>query len=278
MEQNSGIELTFDLVESAVMKSKDNAFIFYLDIANKLPKQVNVKSPLATYITVQGEEIEQDFWLSGLVNGYGGTTIRSGAFKKMGIVIDKQKLRKISSDDRLYVTIELPKLAQRFNFGFVCSDEAEKRFSLYESDQEAVESESPKGASVSAAIEPDVVDQTNSGPAPSKQEITDIIERLELLEEKFGIAISGLYATSYYQSNGTPPYHEVRINFDVTSLSGGAFERSFPIRASAYNAVGQLLDTSSAYIDNEKFIGFSPMSILSHLDQEPTKIRLFPAA
>ncbi len=111
-----------------------------------------------------------------------------------------------------------------------------------------------------------------------KLEITHIIERLELLEEKFGIAISGLYASCYYRSNGTPPYHQVIINFDVTSLNGEQLERSLKINASAYNSAGQLLDTSSAYINNEEFIGFGPMSILAHLDQAPERIRLFPAA
>ncbi len=110
-----------------------------------------------------------------------------------------------------------------------------------------------------------------------KLEITNIVERLELLEEKFGIAISALYASCYYQSYGTPPYHEVKINFDVTSLSGRELERSFNISASAYNAAGQLLDTSSTYINNEEFMGFGPGSILCHLDQAPAKIRLFPS-
>lgn len=110
-----------------------------------------------------------------------------------------------------------------------------------------------------------------------KLEITNIVERLELLEEKFGIAISALFASCYYESYGTPPYHAVTINFDVTSLSGGKLECSFKISASAYNLAGQLLGTSSTYINNEEFIGFGPESILCHLDQAPAKIRLFPS-
>jgi ankyrin repeat protein len=114
-------------------------------------------------------------------------------------------------------------------------------------------------------------------PSPTKQEITKIIERLELLEEKFGIAISGLYA-NYETGNPAFP-HIVKINFDLSSLSGGKLERSFKMLASAYNSAGQLLQTESIRIDADDFMGFSPVSItLYHLDQAPEKIRLFPAA
>lgn len=112
----------------------------------------------------------------------------------------------------------------------------------------------------------------------TKQEITKSIERLELLEEKFGIAISGLYATCRYESYGSPPYHEIEINFDLSSLSDGKLERSFNVIASAYNSAGQLLKTDSTRIYADDFMGFSPVSITLHLDQSPEKIRLFPAA
>jgi len=120
--------------------------------------------------------------------------------------------------------------------------------------------------------------QTNIHDAENlKQEITKNIERLELLEEKFGIAISGLYA-NYETGNSAYP-HIVKINFDLTSLSGGKLERSFKVLASAYNSAGQLLRTESTRIDADDFMGFCPVSItLYDLDQPPEKIRLFPSA
>lgn len=110
----------------------------------------------------------------------------------------------------------------------------------------------------------------------TKQEITKSIERLELLEEKFGIAISGLYA-SYEYDAAYANAHRVRINFDLTSLNGGQLERNFKVIASAYNSAGQLLGTDTTYIDADDFMGFSPTSITLALDQMPEKIRLFPA-
>ena len=117
----------------------------------------------------------------------------------------------------------------------------------------------------------------SDGPA-EKREITHIIERLELLEEKFGIAISGLYASHNDLSDKTRSCHHVKVNFDVSSLSGGKLNQGLKINASAYNAAGQLLEITSAYIQSDKFLGFDSMSILATLEQEPAKIRLSPSA
>ena len=85
-------------------------------------------------------------------------------------------------------------------------------------------------------------------PVSGKSEITNIVERLELLEDKFGIVISGLYASCDSRPYNIPPNHVVIINFDVNSLAGGELERSLKINASAYNTAGQLLSTEEAFI------------------------------
>lgn len=107
-------------------------------------------------------------------------------------------------------------------------------------------------------------------------EITNIVERLELLEENFGIALSALYANYIYRPQNETP-HFVTINFDVTSTNGGKLERSLHVRASAYNEAGQMLETCPAYIDGEEFVGYGSYSIHLFLDQSPAKIRLFPS-
>ena len=113
-----------------------------------------------------------------------------------------------------------------------------------------------------------------------RMEITKIIERFELVEEKFCIAISGLYATGYpSRVNGGSLCH-VEIKFDLISLrKGGKMKRDFWVNASAYNTAGQLLEERSERICAKTFMGFQPISIdLSDLLQAPTKIRLFPLA
>ena len=111
----------------------------------------------------------------------------------------------------------------------------------------------------------------------AKKEITEIIERLELLEEKFGISISGIYAsceeTPWNKPTGD---YRVIVNFDISSLNGDALARSLHICASAYNSAGQLLSKQQSHIDKDDFAGFASIDITLYLDQMPERIRLFP--
>jgi len=106
-------------------------------------------------------------------------------------------------------------------------------------------------------------------------EITNLVERLEVLEEKCGIAISALYA-SYVITDYSKT--KIIINFDLTSLSGGSLKRNVYMRAGAYNSAGQLLGTASSYrIYSNTFLGFKSQSItIDDLDKVPEKIRLHP--
>ncbi len=114
-----------------------------------------------------------------------------------------------------------------------------------------------------------------------REEITKVIERLELLEEKFGIAISGVYVHGGPgRVNGEDVYF-MDINFDLISLSGGKLKENIAINASAYNSAGQLLRTTSYTIWAEKFMGFQSVSMDLYTYcsyQAPEKVRLFPSA
>ncbi len=270
------VDVSFDSAESAEMKSNDSAFIFYLNIKNNLSKQIKVELPHATYLSCRGEEIEQDFWLGGLINGGLGATIRAGAYKRTGICIDQRKLKSVSTGDRIFVTLNVVKLSLRISFEFICSDGPQKQFSLHSANKEEIESETSQAQQMPTQTERDAPAQTGDDSAPSMREITSLIERLELLEEKFGIVISGMYATCDLDRYGSPPKHTLSINFDVTSLRGGKLNSTCKVNANAYNAAGQLLATVPSYIKSD-FMGFGSMSISAGLDQVPAKIRLFPS-
>ena len=110
-----------------------------------------------------------------------------------------------------------------------------------------------------------------------KLEVTDLIERLELLEEKIGVSISGLYASMEPRIWATPPDFLVRMNFDIVSGGSMPLEDSFYLRASAYNNAGQIVGKGETYIYHKEFLGFDSRSIEMVVDQVPMKIRLFPA-
>ena len=121
-------------------------------------------------------------------------------------------------------------------------------------------------------------EKTQNNPAAqpeTKYEITGIVERLELMEEKFGISIDGLYATCEKQTWNNAESFQLTLNFDVTATTGD-IDRGFSIRANAYNTQGQLIGTQTAFIDVRQFMGFESKTIQLDVDHSPTKLRLFP--
>lgn len=112
---------------------------------------------------------------------------------------------------------------------------------------------------------------------PKKSEITEIVERLELLEEKLGISLNGLYASIEPRAWASPPDFGLCINFDVLSTGGESLSESFYIRATAYNEAGQVVGKDDVFIHNVDFSGFDSKSINMVAAQRPVKIRLFPA-
>jgi hypothetical protein len=110
-----------------------------------------------------------------------------------------------------------------------------------------------------------------------KKEITNIVERLDLLEGKFGITLSGIYATcepSEYEEG----QYEVHVNYDISSPNGeGLAHDTVWINANTYNASGQLLGNHQHLLRKSKFMGFESASHEFVIDQIPQKIRLFPS-
>ncbi len=114
-----------------------------------------------------------------------------------------------------------------------------------------------------------------------KNEITHLVERFELLEKKFGIAISGLYATCKPEfaicddkpDEPQPPRYRIQINFDVTRLSEVQLEK-LAVNAAAYDSADQLLGEDISICGHQCF---SSESMQFFLDQKPGKIRLYPS-
>ncbi|MDD2744544.1 MAG: DUF1566 domain-containing protein [Rhodocyclaceae bacterium] len=136
----SNFDITVDFVsaEHASMKTGDDAFILYLSIANQGQKQVRMALPLVSYVTHAGEEIQQDAWLTGLIIGNEGATLRAGAFRKAGLVFFKSKLAEISAGDQFHVSISQSTPALRFDFSFKCTDSKSRSFTLIDAAVEAI--------------------------------------------------------------------------------------------------------------------------------------------
>lgn len=127
---NLDVKVDFDGVKSESMRSGDEAFILTFSIANAGAKKIRVECPLTTYTTRLGEEIEQEAWLSGLFSGTKGASIRAGAFRKMGLVFFRSKLKEVLAGDILNVSASQTKPERRFNFTFRCTDQKKCFFTL----------------------------------------------------------------------------------------------------------------------------------------------------
>jgi hypothetical protein len=106
--------------------------------------------------------------------------------------------------------------------------------------------------------------------------ITEIVERLELIEEKLGVRFDGIYATQAKRSWENPIDFLVEVNFDVVGTED-TLKRSFRPTLSAYNAAGQLLNTNTSFIGNNNFLGIESIKIQLLCAEAPVRLRLYPA-
>lgn len=105
------------------------------------------------------------------------------------------------------------------------------------------------------------------------RQVTSIVERLDLMEEKLGINITGVFA-SIKKVDERDFY--ICVNFDISSISGAALQENLEIVFAAYNQIGQVIGISTVSIFTYKFLGFDSLSTGFRVDQIPVKIRLFP--
>ena len=131
-----GVSVEFESAQDTTMASGDAAIIFYLAIRNNGEKQVRINLPMATYQNRLGEEIEQGNWLTGLVIGGNGATIRAGTFRKTGLVFYKSRLGSLSKGDRLHVTVKQIKPSMCMTYTFQCTDTSPGIFRLIKANSE----------------------------------------------------------------------------------------------------------------------------------------------
>jgi hypothetical protein len=132
------------------------------------------------------------------------------------------------------------------------------------------------GALTKSEISPTLAPPEPQMTYSEKREITDLIDRLELLEDKCGIRVEAVYATCEGSIvNGVGEY-SLEVNCDIVG-TGATLERSFHLRLNAYNPAGQLIKTGTDFISAGDFSGFQSCSIRLYCDHFPHRLRLFPS-
>jgi hypothetical protein len=104
------------------------------------------------------------------------------------------------------------------------------------------------------------------------KDITHLIERLELFEERLGIRLEGLYAEI------SDDCRWVTVNGEVHALEGMKLKQDISIVGAVYDNFGRVIVSNSWQVFKEKFYGFQVFFLL--LAPPPraniTKIRIYP--
>lgn len=269
-QSTAEIQISFHSAESATMNNGESAYIFYFSVKNLRLKRAKLFVSASTYTTQEGEEIDQDVWLTGLGNGVEGFTLSSGTFKKIGCVYYKSKLPRFSNGDKILLTAWIDGGSISHEILFEGTDASHNKFQFLSSTLE------PRVASEQELATPSKHDGGNS-------ELTHLVERFEIIEEDFGVSFEGIYFT---WSNDYENRFQVKFNSDVIATNRDRINeimdkhpfKCFCVQVNFYNQNGQLIASNMNYINQDCFPGICSVSSQETMDQIPHRIRLFPIA
>ncbi len=153
------------------------ATVFLFTVSNHSDRQIQLDIPLAGFVTLAGEEIEQATWVKGMIDGEKGATLRAGTFRKMGLAFDRRQLAKVALGEHLHITMLQSKPAQRQTFTFRCTNADKQVLTL-----------------VRAGIEPLAAAQENNQDSGGLAAQAELTARMQLLEKSLQEALSRLNA------------------------------------------------------------------------------------
>ena len=236
------------------MTGGEAAYIVFLNITNLDPKARLITLSTATYVTSDGEQLEQDIWLNGYLIQHG--RIKGNAHRKAGLVFYTSHLSRISPGDCLYIDIVVPDSAKKLTLRF--------------------EKEGSQGNMPWAFCGADVEDfDVKPTPRVVSKALTKGIERLEVFEERFGIVLDKLSV------NVSDDYAWLTIVGEVHLAGGGSLARDVKLVAVAYDSEGSIIGTGESTVYAQKFSGFDVLNITLHardIGLVATRIRVFPKA
>lgn len=240
-----GLELKIDGFEDTSMSNGETAFIIYLNIDNKVSKTRKINVLKSTYITNEREQLEQDIWLSGYI--LGEDTLKPNSFKKAGLVFYKSKLKNISENDIIYITIELLQEGSELTLAF---KKTGNNWLLVNIEKNEIE--------------------IKFTPKQFEKSLLKRVERLEAFEERFEISIQNI---SFKIESF------ITLFCEVHPVNGTSIKEDFEIECVIYDIDGLVLDKKKSYIDSDTFFGFEVIELNffgDDVSKQISKIRIYP--
>jgi hypothetical protein len=257
----SGFRFEIIDVKEWEMTNGEPAFVLFLNITNLHPKARLITLSLATYVTSDGEQLEQDLWVTGYLILHG--RINGNAHRKSGLVFYKSHLSKISTGDSLSIEVEVPDRAKKVSLRF---------------EKEALQDKMPcSQRNMPWAIRAADAEDFDVKPTPriAAEALTKRIERLEAFEDKFGIVLDKLSV------NVRDDYHWLTIASEIHQAGSGSLVTDIALVAVVYDSEGSIIITGNHSFSARTFSGFDVFSMALYAQDIgilATRIRIFPKA
>ncbi len=97
------------------------------------------------------------------------------------------------------------------------------------------------------------------------------IERLELMEERLGVALNGVSA----EINDANDHGVLTVRGEITSLNGGSLQQSVSVKMSAFDSAGNCIATSSRWFSESEFFGINNFQFIEFCPKDVQRVRVF---
>lgn len=103
------------------------------------------------------------------------------------------------------------------------------------------------------------------------------IERLEIMEDKYGVRFEGVNATFQLYNENTGQV-VIDVYGEIQALNGTGIVDDLSISAIVYGSDGKVLGSYSTSIESDKFFALCPIRMIFFIGnyQEPAKLRIYP--
>lgn len=243
------IDLNIESCEETSLVNGENAYIFYLVVDNKTVNSRNINLINITYRTAQREQLELDNWLAGYLSGKG--EIKPNSFIKAGLVFYKTKLKSISENDTLYVTLQLPEEGAEIKMCFIIKD---AKWQLTQTEIDDIE----------IRISPKQLEKIQQKK----------IERVDAFEKRLNLSLEKLAIRLDNEGNGW-----VKILGELHLVSENEFNENFQLVCVLYDTFGGIIDQKVKFYPPESFYGFDVFEfvfIQDNLANDVGSIKIYP--
>ena len=248
-EKLSGLGFKIEKYEDTSMANGENAFIIYLTVDNKISTSRKINLLNATYVTHKREQLEQDIWLSGYITGE--DTLKPNSFKKAGLVFYKNKLKTISENDIIYITVELPQEGKELTVSFKNEENKWQMTQVENTDLEI-----------------------KFTPKQLEKILLKKIERLEAFEERLNVSIEKL---SIKVDNDDSAWF--RLFGELHSKTNTELEETIEVVCVIYDKQGSIIKQKYIYFLKDSFFGFEVFEFWFQeygIANEVGSIRIYP--